>query len=145
MTAMLINPRLPLLCLVVGSFMGLWSGDKQPSIEMVIAQAKAESLEMVAAAESKRRAQNAYEDDVVLTSSSENVQADLDLPAYIAPGVYRAVNHRGDEQLVHVKSSDENRGAAGRDFYTHEADDQRWYLIRLDNTAVAAGARPTQR
>ena len=134
MTAMLINPRLSLLCLVVGSFMGLWSGDKQPSIDVVIAQAMAEKQEMLAAAEPAAKSVEPYE---AVTVPVTLTTPELELPAHVAPGFYRAVNHAGEAQVVQVREDAENRDVSSRDFYTHEADGQRWYLIRLDNPAMA--------
>ena len=137
---MLINPRLSLLCLVVGSFMGLWSGDKQPSIDMVIAQAMAEKQEMLAAAEPAAKSVEPYE---AVTIPVSQTTPELELPSHIAPGSYRAVNHAGEAQVVQVHEDAENRDVSARDFYTHEADGQRWYLIRLDNPAIATSDKKT--
>lgn len=127
--------------------MGLWSGDNQPSIEMVIAQAKAEArAEMLAKADAEDQPKP-YEDDAVLTSSEPAAIADiaddteLYLPGHIAPGFYRAVDHEGRVQLVNVVEDEENRNAAKRDFYTHETDAQRWYLIRMNSPMMATSPK----
>ncbi|MFK7817121.1 MAG: hypothetical protein AB8G99_00260 [Planctomycetaceae bacterium] len=167
---MLINPRLPLLCIVVGSFMGLWSGDQQVSIETVIAQAQAAKRKAYVQYESVVPTTNSVRDEpvvgayeelkppavitheeaaestcpvrkpatsVVATTVSASVSNGFELPDHIAPGFYRAVNHEGQANIVQVFETDKNSDASARDFYMHESNDQRWYLIRLETPSVA--------
>ncbi len=141
MAPMVINPRVSVLVLVVGSFMGLWSQDAQPSAESVVAAAFAKRDALYA---------GGYESDLTTTTetipdsepgipamSVARTGSSLSLPDYIAPGHYRAVNHDGAVHVVEVLEPAANRNASARDFYTHEINNDRWYLIKLDQTAVA--------
>jgi len=137
---MFINPRVPFLFLLTGSFMSLWSQDVQPSAETVIADALAQRrFEAITAVDENPDTDASMP---VLTEPVETeirlTGSDLDLPDYVAPGTYRAANHEGDVSIVRVEETEDNHDLTARDFYTHETGTDRWYLIRLDRDAVAA-------
>ncbi len=161
MTAMLINSRLSFLCLVVGSFMGLWTQDSQPTIEMVIAEAKARRHQAVQLAQAEPQTEPreqpvvpvppAHADGhsgvhqrhglpVAATSQTLASRPSLVVPNSVAPGVYRAVTHAGDVQIVLVEESTSRPAGSPRDLYTVDADGTRWYLIRLDGSARTAAS-----
>ena len=139
---MLINPRVSLLFLVVGSFMGLWSQDQQPSVETVIAEARAiNKASMIASyeADSRTVAQPDATPKAIRTvvPVSTTEVSSLDVDPTIPAGFYRAVSHKGDSKLIRVLRKPENLESEQRDFYTIEVDSKRWYLIRVNSTAIA--------
>lgn len=143
---MQINSRVAVLFFMVGSFMGLWSQDEQPAAEAVIAQALSErSATQMAVREIEPQESTVVRvpdsDQAAFTSISTAViggESSLEVPAHVAPGLYRAVNHSGAVQIVRVQASEANESQLPRDFYTHDAGDQRWYLIRLNAVSSAA-------
>lgn len=143
---MLINPRVSLLFLVVGSFMGLWSQDQQPSVETVIAEARAlKQASMMASSADAYEPSRSETATTVATSKFQRISTmvcsevnSLDVDPTIPSGIYRAANHRGESKLVRILQTPDNRLSEKRDFYTIDIENKRWYLIRLTKAAIAA-------
>ncbi len=75
---------------------------------------------------------------IVGRTVAATVSNDIKLPDHVAAGFYRAVNHKGQADIIQVLPTSLNANASSRDFYTHEVEGDRWYLIRLDVPSVAA-------
>lgn len=121
--------------------MGIWSQDQQPSVETVIAEARQIKQNTMLAKAAKEA--DPYEGEVRRVSAdvtpvATNVVDTLNLDPWIPAGFYRAVNHKGDAKLIRILETAENRDSDARDFYTHESEGKRWYLIRLSKHAIAA-------
>ena len=74
---------------------------------------------------------------VLGTTVAAKMSDDIDVPNHVAVGFYRAVNHTGQAKIIQVLPTSENENASSRDFYMHEVEGDRWYLIRLDVPTVA--------
>ncbi len=129
---MLINPRLPFLFLFVGSFMGLWSQDVQPSAESVIAEAFARSnVQNIAVVDELPEPTEVPEPVLAVNAGSDLAETDS-IPAVVP------VSSPADEVVEVVKTVSSSPTEQAVEFPTPVEAESTPFDLELPDT-IAAG------
>ena len=127
-----MNIQVVLLSVVLAAFVGLWSND-HPAEPVVAIPTKTKSYPPTGpmSASEPHATQN-------FPAAGSSPSLDIPkLPAGIAAGMYQVVNHLGDIRTLTISVSDlgQTEVREPQDLYLLNADRQRWYFIRIDETA----------